>query len=69
MEARVEKTREIISRYLVRRFGPESAALQQMVLQITSPQTLDNIMEELFSADSLAEALSIIQGVLEEREH
>ena len=63
-----KKAREIICRYLARRFGPESAALQQMVLQITSLQSLDDVMEELFSAGSLAEALAIIQGVFKEAE-
>ena len=68
IEGKREGKIEIISRYLARRFGPGSAELQQMVLKIASLHILDSITEELFSADSLAEAHSIIQAALKKRE-
>jgi len=67
VEGRVERTREIICKYLVRKFGKKSAGLQQKVGRMTDLEKLDYILEELFAADTLDEACTIISdGVAEQ---
>jgi len=60
MEGNIEAKREIISKYLDRRFGKKSTSLQQKIQQISSVKALDYILEELFAANTLHEARAII---------
>lgn len=62
VEGRVEKAREIICKYLSRKFGDRSAGLQQKVGRMTDLETLDCILEQLFAANSLEEARAIINN-------
>ncbi|MDD2443041.1 MAG: Rpn family recombination-promoting nuclease/putative transposase [Desulfotomaculaceae bacterium] len=61
-EGRVERTGEIICKYLARKFGEKSAGLQQKVVQITELEKLDDILEELFAANNIEEARAIINN-------
>jgi predicted transposase/invertase (TIGR01784 family) len=60
VEGNIEAKREVISKYLDRRFGRKSTGLQQKVRQISSLKVLDYILEELFAANTLEEARAII---------
>ena len=60
IEARMEANKETILKYLFRRFGEQSADLQEKVQKIADIQTLDSILEELFAADTAEEAQAII---------
>jgi len=62
-EGRAERTGEIICKYLTRKFGEKSAGLQQKVVQITELEKLDDILEELFAANTLEDACAIINDV------
>ncbi|WP_313884995.1 hypothetical protein [Desulfofundulus sp. TPOSR] len=67
VEGRVEKAREIICKYLSRKFGDKSAGLQQKVWRMTDLETLDYILEQLFAASTLEEARVIINNGVRER--
>ncbi|MGB9805023.1 MAG: DUF4351 domain-containing protein, partial [Desulfofundulus sp.] len=67
MEGRMEKAREIICKYLSRKFGDKSAGLQQKVERMTDLETLDYILEQLFAASTLEEARVIINNGVRER--
>ncbi len=58
----MERTGEIICKYLARKFGEKSAGLQQKVVQITELEKLDDILEELFAANNIEEARAIINN-------
>mgnify|MGYP007089981727 CR=1 FL=1 len=60
MEGNIEAKREVISKYLDRRFGNKSTGLQQKIQQIISVKALDYVLEELFAANTLDEARAII---------
>ncbi|SHF33560.1 hypothetical protein SAMN02745218_02005, partial [Desulfofundulus australicus DSM 11792] len=62
VEGRVEKAREIICKYLSRKFGDKSAGLKQKVERMTDLETLDYILEQLFAASTLEEARVIINN-------
>ncbi|MDN5376407.1 MAG: hypothetical protein PWQ39_1448, partial [Thermacetogenium sp.] len=47
-------------RYLARRFGADSAAIQEKVPQLTDMDALDRVLDQLFAAGSLEEARNII---------
>ncbi len=60
IKGKVEKAREVICKYLTRRFGGKTTDLQQKVQQITNLEVLDYVLEELFAANTLEEARVII---------
>ncbi|MEW8958063.1 MAG: hypothetical protein AB2448_02940 [Moorella sp. (in: firmicutes)] len=62
MEGRMEKSREIICKYLSHKFGQHSADLQEKVQKISDLQILDRILDELFTADTIEEAWAVILG-------
>jgi predicted transposase YdaD len=62
MEGRMEKSREIICKYLSRKFGHHSADLQEKVQKISDLQILDRILDELFTAGTIEEARAVILG-------
>ncbi|NLI12953.1 Rpn family recombination-promoting nuclease/putative transposase [Pelotomaculum propionicicum] len=65
-EGNIEARREVIRKYLDRRFGKKSAGLQEKVQQMSSLKVLDYVLEELFAANTLEEARAIInEGVVE----
>ncbi|HHW44624.1 MAG TPA: transposase [Desulfotomaculum sp.] len=57
---KAEAKQDAICKYLKRRFGPASEELQRVVREVTSLETLDGVMEELFAADTLEEARAVI---------
>lgn len=65
IEGKIEKTQEIICKFLARRFGVESAEIQEKVRRMTSLETLDAVLTEIFAADSFAEAERVIDGALD----
>jgi len=62
MEGRIEKSQEIICKYLSRKFGQQSADLQEKVQKIGDLQILDRILDELFTAGTIEEARAVILG-------
>ncbi len=60
-KGRVETKREDICKFLARRFGIDSAETQEKVQQLTNLEILDNVLTELFVANSLEEAQNIIK--------
>lgn len=60
LEGSVKKARDDICKYLEIRFGLSSDELQQKVCKITSLKQLDELMVELFAANTLEEAVVII---------
>jgi len=61
VEGRVETKQEVICKFLARRFGIDSAETQEKVQQLTNLEILDNVLTELFVANSLEEAQNIIK--------
>jgi hypothetical protein len=61
VKGRAEAKQDAICKYLRRRFGDASAGLQQEVREVTSLEVLDGVMEELFAANTLEEAVNIIR--------
>ena len=59
-EGKIKAKQEVICRYLARRFGADSAAIQEKVPQLTDMDALDRVLDELFAAGSLEEARNII---------
>jgi predicted transposase YdaD len=60
-KGRVETKQEVICKFLARRFGIDSAETQEKVQQLTNLEILDNVLTELFVANSLEEAQNIIK--------
>ena len=60
VEGKIKAKQEVICRYLARRFGADSAAIQEKVPQLTDMDALDRVLDRLFAAGSLEEARSII---------
>jgi len=58
---RVEAKQDAICKFLSKRFKADTAGLQQKIQQIDSLEALDNVMEELFAANTLKEAKRIIE--------
>lgn len=61
-EGKIEAKREVICKYLLRKFGDKSFDLQQKIRQITSLEVLDYILGELFAANTLEEARAIVNN-------
>ncbi len=59
-EGKIKAKQEVICRYLARRFGADSAAIQEKVPQLTDMDALDRVLDQLFAAGSLEEARNII---------
>ena len=59
-EGKIKAKQEVIYRYLARRFGADSAAIQEKVPQLTEMDALDRVLDQLFAAGSLEEARNII---------
>jgi hypothetical protein len=59
-KGRIEKAREDICKFMVRRFGADSDEITQKIGQISSLEILDKLMEELFAANTKEEAQNII---------
>ncbi|HAG09457.1 MAG TPA: transposase, partial [Desulfotomaculum sp.] len=57
---RIEKTREAICKFMTKRFGIDPGETTQRIKQIPDLETLDNLMEELFAANTKEEAQVII---------
>ena len=60
IEGRIEKAREDICKFMVRRFGADPDEITQKIGQISSLEILDKLMEELFAANTKEEAQNII---------
>ncbi|SHF57092.1 hypothetical protein SAMN02745218_02604 [Desulfofundulus australicus DSM 11792] len=60
MEGKIEARQEVICKYLARRFGVDSASVQEKVPQLTDMDVLDRVLEQLFAANTLEEARNII---------
>jgi len=61
IEGKIEGKQEAICKLLARRFGADSAEVQEDVERLTKPEVLDDVLAELFSANYLEEARSIIK--------
>ena len=59
-KGRIEKAREDICKFMVRRFGADPDEITQQIGQISSLEILDKLMEELFAANTKEEAQNII---------
>jgi len=57
---RIEKAREAICKFMTKRFGIDPGETTQRIKQIPDLETLDNLMEELFAANTKEEAQVII---------
>lgn len=57
---KIEKAREDIYKFMGKRFGIDSGETTQKIKQIPDLETLDNLMEELFAANTREEAQDII---------
>lgn len=57
---RIEKARKDICKFMVKRFGVDSGETMQKIKQIPALDILDNLMEELFAANTQEEARTII---------
>ncbi|SHJ68157.1 hypothetical protein SAMN02745219_03092 [Desulfofundulus thermosubterraneus DSM 16057] len=60
VEGKIEAKREVMCKYLARRFGVDSASVQDKVQQLTDMDSLDRVLEQLFAANTLEEARNII---------
>ncbi|HAG09137.1 MAG TPA: hypothetical protein DCK87_06235 [Desulfotomaculum sp.] len=52
---------EGICKFMTRRFNADADEIREKVQQVTNPEFLDVVMEEVFAADTLEEAQSIIK--------
>ncbi|AEG15631.1 hypothetical protein Desku_2080 [Desulfofundulus kuznetsovii DSM 6115] len=59
-KGRLKPSRRVICKYLARRFGADSASVQEKVPQLTDMDVLDRVLEQLFAANTLEEARNII---------
>ena len=62
VEGRAEMAWEAICKFLDVRFGEASRNLQRKVKQISKLEVLDNIINKIYTADSLEDADAIIDG-------
>lgn len=62
IEGKVEMAREAIDKYLEARFGEVSLGLQQIVKECTSLEQLDRIIHKIYTAATLEDARTIIEG-------
>ena len=60
-EGRIEAKQDAICKFLSRRFGASQNEMMQKVKQMTDLEILDNVMEELFVANTMEEVQGIIQ--------
>ena len=61
-EGKTEMAQEAICKYLETRFGEPSRDLQKKVKQIGKLKTLDKIINEIYTASSLKDARSVVDG-------
>ena len=59
-EGRIENFHDTMRKFLERKFGPRSSALQQNVGKMTELEVLDFVLEELFAVSTLEEAKAVI---------
>jgi len=64
-EGKIEQSQEIICKYLTRRFGMESDKVINKVQELNDLEVLDNLLAELFAANSREEAHAILWNALE----
>jgi len=62
-EGKAEMAQEAICRYLEARFGEASQGLQKKVQQLNKLEILDQIMNKIYTADSLEDARAVIEGL------
>ena len=60
IEGKIEGKIEAICKFMVRRFNADAGEIRAKVHQLATPEILDGIMEEVFAADTLEEAQSVI---------
>lgn len=60
-EGRIEAKQDAIFKFLSKRFGASQNEMMQKVKQMTDLEILDNVMEELFAANTMEEVQGIIQ--------
>jgi hypothetical protein len=61
IEGKIEKARDAICKFMVRRFNEDYDEMVGKIQQVTNPVLLDNLMEELFAANTKEEAQAIIE--------
>ena len=61
---KVEANREVIHKYLFKRFGTTSSKLQENVQQLNTPEALNFVLEELFTTNTLDEANAVINDAI-----
>jgi len=61
-EGRVEMAQEAICKYLEARFGDASQGLQQKIRGISKIETLDGVINKIYTVSSLEEASAVING-------
>ena len=61
-EAEAKKAQEAICKFLNARFGDISRDLQARVKRVGNVDTLDAILDRIFSADSLKDAAAVVDG-------
>ncbi len=66
-KGKAEMAQEAISKYLEARFGEAALDLQQKVRECTDLEQLDRIINNIYTAATLAEARAIIAGIPEKR--
>jgi len=59
-KGKIEGKIEAICKFMVRRFNADAGEIRAKVHQLATPEILDGIMEEVFAADTLEEAQSVI---------
>ncbi|KFI35437.1 hypothetical protein HY00_04990 [Peptococcaceae bacterium SCADC1_2_3] len=64
-KGKIEGKIEAICKFITRRFSAESGEVREKVWQVASPELLDSLMEELFAANTLEEAQSIIRKAVD----
>ncbi len=64
-EGKIEQSQEIICKYLTRRFGMESDKVINKVQELNDLEVLDNLLADLFAANSREEAHAILWNALE----
>jgi len=61
-KGRIEKAREDICKFMVRKFGADTGEVMEKVQRVASLEILDKLMEKLFAANTLEEAQAIIKS-------
>jgi len=62
VEGRIEKAREDICKFMVRRFNADAGEVMEIIQRVARLEMLDGIMEEVFAANTLEEAWSILRN-------